>query len=161
MTVRLNTSPRVTSASESWTVLWDDIADRRDWTADAACRGYPDEWWFPAQGYTNRRAVAICRTCSVQDDCLDYALELSLPAGIWGGYGVNQRARIKRERTGLSPSRTCPECGGRKGTSSERCYACRANRSRLRSTCECGAGKHHAARSCRACYEKRVAGMWQ
>lgn len=40
-----------------------------DWHDDAACKGHPTEWWFPDVGQTAHRAVAICNTCPVIDDC--------------------------------------------------------------------------------------------
>jgi WhiB family redox-sensing transcriptional regulator len=38
-----------------------------------------------------RRAKAICTTCSVQRDCLDYALRIREPHGIWGGQNELER----------------------------------------------------------------------
>jgi WhiB family redox-sensing transcriptional regulator len=38
-----------------------------------------------------RRAKAICATCSVRRDCLDYALRIREPHGIWGGQNELER----------------------------------------------------------------------
>ena len=38
-----------------------------------------------------RRAKAICTTCSVRRDCLDYALRIKEPHGIWGGLNELER----------------------------------------------------------------------
>jgi hypothetical protein len=42
---------------------------RPDWHDDAACKGHPVAWWFPDQGETAHRAIAICHTCPVIDHC--------------------------------------------------------------------------------------------
>ncbi|NBU30017.1 MAG: WhiB family transcriptional regulator, partial [Actinobacteria bacterium] len=50
-----------------------------DWRHDAACRDADPELFFPI-GNTGpalgqiEQAKAICRTCSVMDDCLRWAL---------------------------------------------------------------------------------------
>jgi WhiB family redox-sensing transcriptional regulator len=41
-----------------------------------------------------RRAKAICATCSVRRDCLDYALRIREPHGIWGGHNELERRAI-------------------------------------------------------------------
>ena len=38
-----------------------------------------------------RRAKEICGECAVSDDCLDYALEIREPHGIWGGLNESER----------------------------------------------------------------------
>jgi len=45
------------------------------------------------------RAKAICSTCSVASDCLDYALEIREPHGIWGGLNENERRVILEARS--------------------------------------------------------------
>jgi WhiB family transcriptional regulator, redox-sensing transcriptional regulator len=45
-----------------------------------------------------RRAKAICATCSVRKDCLEYALRIREPHGIWGGHNeLERRAMLARE----------------------------------------------------------------
>lgn len=45
-----------------------------------------------------RRAKAICATCSVRRDCLDYALRIREPHGIWGGLSeVERRSLLAKE----------------------------------------------------------------
>ena len=44
------------------------------------------------------RAKAICRACSVQSECLEFAIENSEKFGIWGGLSERERRRIKRQR---------------------------------------------------------------
>ena len=37
------------------------------------------------------RAKAICATCPVRDPCLEYALRIREPHGIWGGMSESER----------------------------------------------------------------------
>jgi WhiB family transcriptional regulator, redox-sensing transcriptional regulator len=37
------------------------------------------------------RAKAICTTCTVRRECLDYALRIREPHGIWGGLNEVER----------------------------------------------------------------------
>lgn len=44
------------------------------------------------------RAKEICRTCVVQKECLDYALSIREPHGIWGGLNEAERRQLLEER---------------------------------------------------------------
>jgi WhiB family redox-sensing transcriptional regulator len=46
-----------------------------------------------------RRAKEICASCSVRNDCLDYALTIREPHGIWGGLNENERRAILEPQT--------------------------------------------------------------
>jgi len=69
------------------------------WRARAACRGPETSLFFPPSNTERRedrdhreaRAKAICRDCPVQRDCLDHALAVNEPHGIWGGLNENER----------------------------------------------------------------------
>lgn len=68
------------------------------WRQDAACRPYPTEWWYPADGmnWTNtRRARRICAACLVKEDCLISALRRN-EDGIWGGLNIKERRAMRR-----------------------------------------------------------------
>lgn len=69
------------------------------WTGDAACREHPADWWHPDDGDDKRRALAVCRRCPVQAECLRFILDTE-PAdtrtGIWGATTPAQRDRIAR-----------------------------------------------------------------
>src|SRR5436305_14995290 len=63
------------------------------WQVKAACRGPQATVFFPP-AYVERRdqkeereqrAKAICATCRVGRPCLEYAVEVGGPHGIWGG----------------------------------------------------------------------------
>ena len=69
------------------------------WEHKAACRGPQSEVFFPPPRFERKdekiaregRAKAICRQCSVMDDCLSYALDIREPHGIWGGANEAER----------------------------------------------------------------------
>ena len=72
------------------------------WQGRAACRG-PDTFvFFPPAHFERkddreareRRAKAICASCAVRRDCLDYALRIREPHGIWGGLNEAERRTL-------------------------------------------------------------------
>ena len=50
------------------------------------------------------RAKAICATCSVSSECLDYALSIREGHGIWGGLNEAERKQllIREQEFGLA-----------------------------------------------------------
>lgn len=75
------------------------------WQARAACRG-PHAWvFFPPSHFerkedkTTREAMAkeICSSCTVCQDCLDYAIRIREPHGIWGGLNESERRQLYEE----------------------------------------------------------------
>ena len=73
------------------------------WRHKAACNGHDMSWWFPEKtGGRNpdtARAVAICRSCPVQANCLAFAQEQPEFHGIWGGLTPEQRRGLRRQVT--------------------------------------------------------------
>jgi WhiB family redox-sensing transcriptional regulator len=69
------------------------------WQLRAACRGPHASVFFPPPQPERRdekheremRAKAICQSCPVQGPCLDYALRIREPHGIWGGLNEGER----------------------------------------------------------------------
>lgn len=60
------------------------------WMRYAACNGSTLD--FFARGRHQRApALALCGTCSVADDCLDYALTHDMRDGVWGGLTPPER----------------------------------------------------------------------
>lgn len=76
------------------------------WELRAACRGPQAAVFFPPS-YSERRdekadrelrAKAICAGCAVKKDCLDYALAIREPHGIWGGMNEHERRALLVQR---------------------------------------------------------------
>ena len=68
----------------------------------AACRGPQAAVFFPPPQFERKdekadreqRAKEICTTCAVRRPCLDYALEIREPHGIWGGLNEAERKEM-------------------------------------------------------------------
>lgn len=72
-----------------------------DWRSRAACLEKDPELFFPV-GNTGpallqiEEAKAVCRSCSVMDTCLQWAIESGQDAGVWGGMSEDERRALKR-----------------------------------------------------------------
>ena len=72
------------------------------WQVKAACRGPQSSVFFPPSHFERKdekesreaRAKAICGSCPVRRPCLDYALRIREPHGIWGGLSEVERKQI-------------------------------------------------------------------
>ena len=72
------------------------------WQLKAACRGPQAAVFFPPAHFERkddkeareREAKAICAACAVRRDCLDYALRIREPHGIWGGLNEFERRSL-------------------------------------------------------------------
>lgn len=72
------------------------------WQVKAACRGPQAAVFFPPSHFERKdekaeregRAKAICQQCSVQEACLDYAVRIREPHGIWGGLNESERKAL-------------------------------------------------------------------
>ena len=77
--------------------------DQLEWRRQAACAGMNPDLWFPNQGSRAHQAITICwKHCPVQTECLNDALQLTNREdehGIRGGYGVQARRHLRRQRT--------------------------------------------------------------
>ena len=70
------------------------------WRLRGACRGLDPEIFYAAgddEGVVDR-AKAVCNTCVVQQQCLEFALANRESEGIWGGATEKERRRILRQR---------------------------------------------------------------
>lgn len=74
-----------------------------DWRQQAACLDEDPELFFPV-GTTGpaldqvEEAKAVCRTCDVTEQCLEWALGTNQDAGVWGGMGEDERRTLRRAR---------------------------------------------------------------
>jgi WhiB family redox-sensing transcriptional regulator len=72
------------------------------WHLKASCRGPESALFFPPAVAERRedrearevKAKSICAQCAVQSECLDFALRVHEPHGIWGGLTEAERRRI-------------------------------------------------------------------
>lgn len=79
------------------------IIERPPWQERAACKGPQSELFFQPINYRERkderiareaRAKAICATCVVRQECLNFALKNKEKYGIWGGTTEEERRRV-------------------------------------------------------------------
>ncbi len=65
-----------------------------EWSNEALCAQVDPDLWFPDKGGSTREAKAICATCPVATDCLEYAIEHNEHFGIWGGVSERDRRHL-------------------------------------------------------------------
>lgn len=71
------------------------------WRLQAACWDTDSQLFVNTDpGYQSGKrakiAKAICGPCPVVRDCLDYAQDLKLQHGIWGGLTVKERLALRK-----------------------------------------------------------------
>ena len=73
------------------------------WQSDAACRKADPNLFFGPQHEPREvkaareiKAKAICATCPVRAQCLEFAIETNEPFGVWGGLNELERRRLAR-----------------------------------------------------------------
>jgi len=72
------------------------------WQRRAACRGPESALFFPPtfpearpdRDAREARAKAICASCPVRPECLEFALTIREPHGIWGGLNELERREL-------------------------------------------------------------------
>ena len=77
------------------------------WQTKAACRGPQAAVFFPPSQFERKdeklereeRAKDICLGCSVREPCLDYAVSIREPHGIWGGLNELERKQLSIRAT--------------------------------------------------------------
>ncbi|MBI2168854.1 MAG: WhiB family transcriptional regulator [Actinobacteria bacterium] len=73
------------------------------WRRAAACKGldpglfHPDDD-VPGFAETVEAAKVVCDACPVRPTCLEHALAVREPDGIWGGLTAQERRRVLRRR---------------------------------------------------------------
>jgi len=68
------------------------------WQDSSNCLGVDPDLFFPERGASTKEAKAVCRSCVVKEECLEFALVNSEKFGIWGGMSERERRRIRRQR---------------------------------------------------------------
>lgn len=69
------------------------------WTEDAACKGMT-ELMFPVRGDVDgvKRAKAVCASCPVIEQCLDFVSRNPERYGIWAGIAGKEVTEERRRR---------------------------------------------------------------
>lgn len=78
------------------------------WQTKAACRGPHAAVFYPPPQFERKedklqregRAKQICQTCAVRQPCLEYALQIREPHGIWGGLSEAERKPLLGPKPG-------------------------------------------------------------
>ena len=78
------------------------VLKAESWQLKAACRGPHASLFFPPTTFERKDekedregdAKRICSQCSVRRDCLDYAIQIREPHGIWGGTTETERRAL-------------------------------------------------------------------
>jgi WhiB family transcriptional regulator, redox-sensing transcriptional regulator len=87
----------------------------KNWTFKAACKGSDPELFFPISdvgpgALQVAEAKTVCGRCPVTSDCLAYALDNGLDAGIFGGLTETERRKVGANRGGSADERVRTEC---------------------------------------------------
>jgi WhiB family transcriptional regulator, redox-sensing transcriptional regulator len=77
--------------------------DEMWWLPAAACIGEDPDLFFPIgssepAAQQAARAKAVCRSCTVRAECLEWSLATYQDAGVWGGLDEEERREIRRAR---------------------------------------------------------------
>ena len=78
----------------------------RSWQVNGLCRGNHSYLFFPPSNVERKedrerrehKAKAICGVCTVKSDCLEFALEIREPYGIWGALTETERRQVASRR---------------------------------------------------------------
>lgn len=70
---------------------------RHRWMDVASCITSAIDFFSNRTG-EQKKAVAVCHECPVEDVCLEYALEEEIDSGTWGGTTEQERLKMIRER---------------------------------------------------------------
>ena len=62
----------------------------------AICLGNDINLFFTKQGQSPDEAKAICQSCPVREDCLEYAMEMKIEDGVWGGYNGSELYALRK-----------------------------------------------------------------
>ena len=82
-----------------------------EWQYAGSCRDQDANLFFhpegergPARDAREEAANAVCARCPVITQCLEQALAVQEPYGVWGGTTESERADLLARRGGLAPA---------------------------------------------------------
>lgn len=77
------------------------IQETYEWQYRGACRTVDPETFFspdaergPRRRSREAAAKALCAVCPVVRECLEHALTVREPYGVWGGLNINERENL-------------------------------------------------------------------
>ena len=76
--------------------LFDWDKEEYEWRERGLCLGQ-EELFFPRRGESSVAAKMMCFSCPSRLPCLEHAIEWGEPSGVWGGYGEEDRRRLRRK----------------------------------------------------------------
>ena len=81
------------------------LQESYEWQYAAACTGVdqavffsPDAERGPSRRAREAAAKALCAVCPVAQQCLEHALTVREPYGVWGGLTINERENVLQHR---------------------------------------------------------------
>jgi WhiB family redox-sensing transcriptional regulator len=81
------------------------IQETYEWQYEGACREADPETFFspdaergPRRRAREAAAKALCAVCPVVQECLNHALQVREPYGVWGGLNINERDSLLQQR---------------------------------------------------------------
>ena len=90
----------------------------RSWMSFGLCLGATD-LFFAERGESMAEAKKVCSQCPVKAECLQYAMDLNIKHGVWGGVSERQRRQKRRLTRGVEPQEgrrpVLQECGTHAG----------------------------------------------
>ncbi len=66
------------------------------WRRQAACRDMDTDVFFPLSDEEAGPAKAVCATCPVRAECLEFALATNQEAGVWGATSEEERRKLRK-----------------------------------------------------------------
>ncbi|MEH3032491.1 MAG: WhiB family transcriptional regulator [Aeromicrobium erythreum] len=80
------------------------VIESYEWQEDGACADLSSELFFLPDNLRGEqklsheaRAKRICGTCPVQERCLQHALTVREPYGVWGGMSADERRDLREQ----------------------------------------------------------------
>jgi len=77
------------------------LMEAYEWQFEGACQGADPEIFFspesergPRRRAREAKAKAYCSACPVVRTCLEHALKVKEPYGVWGGMTTGERAQL-------------------------------------------------------------------
>jgi len=105
------------------TRLPEPLVQHWEWQIRAACRGMDTGTFFHPINERNAArderiaaAKAVCRGCPAINDCLDHALRVREPYGVWGGLSEDERAQLLGVESLKYPAKARPQQRNSPGT---------------------------------------------